>query len=669
MWMQVEGEHHKPSNQSSSQDAGFRVLDFIRSFPTLKERNISHPFMLSLFERPLASALFDWGDDKTPNIPYTETVVYEGHVRALSPGHTFADAVNIVPYLKWLGVTALELMPIFEFCESERGGIDAPFKLIKKTNRVEERKGNYWGYMPSHFFHPMNRYSSDSSGGAVELKMLVKALHAEGIECIIDVVYNHTAHASCPIHFLDVYPFYFMGRRTPKGFKHMNISGCGNTLSPNSPMMLQLIMESLRWWVQEYHIDGFRLDAAAIFCRDSTGKPLSKPAIMDAIASDEVLRDTKIFTESWDSGDKVGMPLFLLGSKFPRAERITEFNALYRDSVRRFFRGDNNSTDAFQKALRGTPNIFEMRAKAPFSNLPRGVCHSLNFVACHDGFTLADVVSYERRVQTDGYPEVSFNCGIEGQTNDEHINKVRAKQMRNHIFTLAVSRGVPLLLQGDELGATKMGNSNPWNEPRLYAARLGVNPRDCSDAEGLVEFTRYMLDMRRSRTELRGTDFFEDLEWVDIDGETVGENEGEDEQSIDQEEKENKESEDEQSKDEKEDETETGEKGIESEKSIEREKSIESEEDEESKDEACGFVGCLIKKQDGTEWIFLAFNQSKEEVSVALPSVDSTEVNWKLEVDTCSKNWRRDEMLAEETKSIRMTGQSCILCIGTKNQM
>lgn len=516
MWMKVEGEDYQCRDGSNKVN---NVKTFLRSFPSLRERGIEYPFQTALIMAPAGSVQFDWREDKSPCVPYEHMVIYETHVRALTPDGTFRSAIAKIPYLKWLGVTSVELMPIFEFSEVEVDAMDGVYALLRDGSKIAgERRGNMWGYSPMSWFSPMNRYASSASSGAEELKQFVKALHEEGMECILDVVYNHTANASCPFHFLHVQSSYYIGKKRRGGFKHSNISGCGNTLSPNSPVMLELIMESLKWFVTEYHVDGFRIDAAGIFCRDPNGIPIQDPSIIDFMTSDPVLQNTKFIVEGWDAGDQIGSPNMLLGSKqgFPHGDRICEWNAEWRDAVRRFVRGDKNSDYAFYRALSGAPHLFgDGKQLKPSRQRPLGSGHSINFVACHDGFCMYDVTSYSKRVNSDGYDEISFDCGKNGPTDDDTVRKLRVRQLRNFFFVLAISRGVPMLTQGDEFGYSKGGNNNTWNDPQTYVARTP----DVRNAEltehAVAKFVRSMFKLRREYPQVCGQDFYEGTKWWD----------------------------------------------------------------------------------------------------------------------------------------------------------
>lgn len=511
--MRLDGEDFQ-SELPATVDPVRSFRDRIQSFPKLNGLAVEYAFSPCRITAPQASRHFDWRGVQRPNVPFQDIVIYEAHIRALTEEGTFAAARAVVPYFKWLGVTAVQLMPIFEFSEVESALWDRG-EHGQLMGEVQERRGNMWGYSPVSWFCPMNRYAREMGGGAAELKEFVRALHEVRIECFLDVVYNHSANACCAFHFLKVQPDYYIGRETNSGFEHSNLSGCGNTLSPNSPMMMDLLMESLRWFVTEYMIDGFRIDAAGILCRDQNGKPIRDPPVITRMCADPVLRNTKFIVEGWDAGDQVGSPNMLLGSEhgFPRGDRFCEWNVEWKGAVRRYLKGEQDSSRAFCKALRGSAHLFG-DGRGMQRCRPLGAGHGVNFVACHDGFCMLDVVSYEKRVNKDGYDEISFNCGAEGETEDAEINATRARQLRNFFLILAISRGIPMISQGDELAFSKRGNSNTWNSPHLYAGRLPDDPRACDNAENIIQFAKRMFDLRRCLKQLRGADFFESLMWL-----------------------------------------------------------------------------------------------------------------------------------------------------------
>lgn len=591
MWMHLEGEEFSGRHISIRRN----VKNFIQSFPMLKSMGVEYPFRPVRFVPPSSMLSFDWDGQRSPRLSYGDVVIYEAHIRALTAAGTFESAIQRIPYLKWLGVTALQLMPIFEFSELEMDALNGDYALLRgNKSDLSERTGNMWGYSPLSWFSPMNRYSKEPiSGGCTGLKKLVKALHAEGMECYLDVVYNHSSNSSCALHFLNTQSSYYIGKERGHTFEHSNLSGCGNTLATARPLMLELVMDSLRWWVTEYHIDGFRLDAAGILCRDKNGVPVREPHVIESMASDPVLKGTKFIVEGWDAGDQIGSPNMLLGSKhgFPCGDRFCEWNVRWRDTVRRYVRGDRDVAKEFRDVLRGSPHLFSKRTGG------EPAFHGVNFVSCHDGFCMADVVSFKKRLNEDGYDEISFNCGDEGAVRDDSILKIRARCLRNFIVALAVSRGIPMILQGDEIGATKDGFSNTWNDAKRFAARLPnvdiatvkTGQGEWCQREGLVVFCKRAFSIRKGFAELRSGDFMSRATWVDMRGRRKG---GRDER----------------------------------------------------------FVGFYVKSQcDSTpdeshKWLYVAFYNGSQDAHVKLP--DITGVEWTVVLDTF--RWELHKALNEE---------------------
>ncbi|XP_052487285.1 isoamylase 3, chloroplastic isoform X3 [Gossypium raimondii] len=385
---------------------------------------------------------FDWGEDyKLPNIPERELVVYEMNVRAFTADEsscldqdirgTYAGLIEKIPHLLELGINAVELLPVFEFDE---------FEFQRRPN-PRDHMINTWGYSTINFFAPMSRYGS-GGGGAVsasrEFKEMVKALHGAGIEVILDVVYNHTNEAD------DKHPYttsfrgidnkvYYMVDLNNKG-QLLNFSGCGNTFNCNHPVVMELIIDSLRHWVVEYHIDGFRFDLASVLCRGTDGSPLGAPPLIRAIAKDATLSRCKIIAEPWDCGG-----LYLVGS-FPNWDRWAEWNGKYRDDLRRFIKGDPGMKGAFATRVSGSADLYRKNKRKPY--------HSVNFVIAHDGFTLRDLVSYNFKHNeangeggNDGSNDnFSWNCGFEGETDNVDIIALRFRQMKNFHLALMVSQ-------------------------------------------------------------------------------------------------------------------------------------------------------------------------------------------------------------------------------------
>ena len=390
---------------------------------------------------------YDWGGDAPPKRPSSQTIIYEMHVRGFTchPGSgvteksrgTFAGLIEKIPYLKELGITAVELMPVFLF-DSQ----DAP------PSRV-----NYWGYAPVSFFAPHPAYSSrqDPLGPLDEFRDTVKALHREGIEIILDVVFNHTAegdHDGPTLSFrgFDNPTYYILEQDRSR---YANYSGTGNTLNANHPIVRRMILDSLRYWVKEMHVDGFRFDLAAILERDESGQLMPNPPVLWDIESDPELAGTKLIAEAWDAAG-----LYKVGSFIGDSWR--EWNGRFRDDVRSFFRGEKNSVQHFTDRLLGSPAIY--------GHEEREAEQSVNFVTCHDGFTLNDLVSYDGKHNEangennrDGANDNrSWNCGVEGPTDDPGVEKLRNRQVKNFLTVTMLSVGMPMLLMGDEVRRTQL---------------------------------------------------------------------------------------------------------------------------------------------------------------------------------------------------------------------
>ena len=453
---------------------------------------------------------FDWEDDKPPRHPWSEIVIYETHVRGLtihpSSGVThsgsYAGLIERIPYLNELGITAVELMPVQEFRECELNQhTDAPLR-------------NYWGYNPVALFAPKASYASSKSPGSAssEFKTMVRELHKAGIEVILDVVFNHTAEGdengpTISFRGLDNVVYYIL---EPDKHHYIDFTGCGNTLNCNHPVVRALIVDCLRHWVINFHIDGFRFDLASILGRDSEGKLMTNPPLLEQIAEDPVLRQIKLIAEAWDLGGA-----FQVG-RFP-GQRWAQWNSCFRDDVRRFWRGNPEMTGTLATRLCGSADLFQSDGESPLS--------SINFVTCHDGFTLNDLASYARKhneangeEDRDGMSEnYSENNGVEGPTNDPKIEEIRLRQIKNFLVTLFVSRGVPMLLGGDEFRRTQHGNNNAYcqdNEISWYDWRLAAKNAD------LVQFVTRLITLRKQHPVLRAERFYSDsdIRWFGIEG-------------------------------------------------------------------------------------------------------------------------------------------------------
>jgi len=443
--------------------------------------------------------MFDWEGDAPLRIPWCDTVIYETHVRGFTvhatagakhPG-TYLGLVEKLPYLQDLGVTAVELMPVFEFNEHE---------LDRRDPLSGRRLRNYWGYSPVGFFAPKASYASEPAAPSHEFRALVKACHAAGIEVILDVVFNHTAEGNelgPTLSFRGIDNAIFYALSEDRRF-YRDDTGTGNTVNANHPVVRDLILQALRYWVIEMHVDGFRFDLASVLGRDETGVLLADAPLLERIAEDPILRESKLVAEAWDAAGA-----YQVGSFSER--RWAEWNGRYRDDVRRFWRGDPGLLGAFASRLCGSADVYERSGKGPQS--------SVNFVTCHDGFTLNDVVSYARKHNEangegnrDGADENwSANYGVEGETRDAAIRAVRSRQVKNLLLTLLVSRGVPMLLAGDEFRRSQGGNNNAYcqdNETSWIDWGL------LEAHQGLHRFTRGLIALRRDHAVLRKPTFY-----------------------------------------------------------------------------------------------------------------------------------------------------------------
>jgi glycogen operon protein len=450
---------------------------------------------------------FDWGADKHPRIPLEQTIIYETHLRGFTKKEsdgTYLDFIEKIPHLKELGITAVEFLPLFEFNELEfflRG--DARKDLV-----------NLWGYSTLGFFAPMSRYASSPEPGVAvsEFKTLVKALHKAGIEVILDVVYNHTAEGEKKdgtYHFqaLDEDAAYL---KDPDG-TYQNWTGCGNTVNANHPVTRQFIIDSLKHWVTEYHIDGFRFDLATSLCRGENGELLKKPPLFQTLEKEHALKHTKLIAEAWDLG------AYQVGH-FP-AKRFCDWNGKYRDDVRCFW-NRGHSVAGLATRLAGSSDLYGHRGSGPL--------HSINFITAHDGFTLADLVSYEHKhneangeENRDGESNnESVNYGAEGPTDNPEINTRRLLQQKNLLATLFLSQGIPMMLAGDEFGRTQKGNNN------AYCQDNDISWVDWSLLEKnkeLFEFTRQLIALRKKHPALHRKKFFTgkgDIHWLGPNGQS-----------------------------------------------------------------------------------------------------------------------------------------------------
>ena len=396
---------------------------------------------------------YQWQGDKPLRLPSARTIIYETHVRGftrhpssgLSPQirGTYAGLIEKIPYLQQLGITAIELLPVFQFDAQ-----DCP-----------QGRQNYWGYQPVSFFAPHQAYSSRRNplGPIDEFRDMVKAFHRAGMEVILDVVFNHTAEGGAGGPTLG-----FRGVDNPTYYildndrsRYSDFSGCGNTLNSNHPIVRRMILDSLRYWVEQMHVDGFRFDLASILARDSSGHVLPNPPVLWDIESDPVLAGTKLIAEAWDAAG-----LYQVGSFI--GDSWKEWNGHFRDDVRSFFRAEKGSLKRFADRLIGSPNIYGHEQREPEQ--------SVNFVTCHDGFTLNDLVSYDQKHNEangennrDGHNDNrSWNCGVEGQTDDLAVEKLRNRQVKNFLTTVLLSIGLPMIVMGDEVRRSQFGNNNAY---------------------------------------------------------------------------------------------------------------------------------------------------------------------------------------------------------------
>jgi glycogen operon protein len=455
---------------------------------------------------------FDWTGDRQPRTPYHQTVIYEAHVRGLTMRHpqvppelrgSYSGLASpaVIDHLTGLGITAIELMPVHQ--------------SVPEHQLAERGLTNYWGYNTIGFLAPHNGYSSSAEphGQVAEFKSMVKALHAAGIEVILDVVYNHTAESGAlgptlSFRGIDNAAYYRLDDTDPSVY--LDYTGCGNSLNVRHPHALQLIMDSLRYWVLDMHVDGFRFDLASALARE-LHEVDRLSAFFELVQQDPIVSQVKLIAEPWDVGDggyQVG--------KFPPL--WTEWNGKYRDTVRDFWRGQPASVPEFASRLSGSSDLYETSARRPVA--------SINFVTCHDGFTLADLVSYNSKHNeangddnTDGSNDNrSWNCGTEGPTDDPVIAELRNRQERNFLATLLLSQGVPMLLAGDELGRTQRGNNN------AYCQDNGLSWVDWEAAgqhADLLEFTASLIALRREHPVFRRRRFFSgelggqrDISWL-----------------------------------------------------------------------------------------------------------------------------------------------------------
>ncbi|EMI56222.1 glycogen debranching protein GlgX [Rhodopirellula sallentina] len=459
---------------------------------------------------------FDWEGDRHLKRDMSETVIYEMHVRGFTKSRTakvkasgsYLGVIEKIPYLKSLGITAVELMPVHEFPIRDPHG--------KKLSRP-----NYWGYDPMAFFAPHRGYAHNSAPGAqvVEFKQMVKALHAAGIEVILDVVFNHTCEGNehgptLSFKGLENQVYYILS----EGQHYCNYSGCGNTINSNHPVVREMIFHCLRHWVHNYHIDGFRFDLASILSRDRSGNLVPNAPMVELIAEDPLLADTKIIAEAWDAAGAYQVGSF--GN-----QRWAEWNGRYRDDARGFWRGDGGALGPLATRLAGSSDLYEHAGRPPFC--------SVNFITSHDGFTMNDLVSYkDKHNEANGEDNndgdnhnISDNYGVEGPTRKKAITTIRSQQVRNMLATLLVSQGVPMIVSGDEIRRTQKGNNNAYcqdNDISWFDWRLVEKNAD------LMRFVSAMIEFRKNQPTIRRKEYLTgrpvdgrkvpDVSWYGADG-------------------------------------------------------------------------------------------------------------------------------------------------------
>ncbi|MDR0389738.1 MAG: glycogen debranching protein GlgX, partial [Spirochaetaceae bacterium] len=464
---------------------------------------------------------FDWQGDRPLNYPLRHSVLYETHVRGLSNRDTalyagsYRGVIEKIPYFKELGITSLEFLPIQEFNENE---------LTRINPATGKTLTNYWGYSTVAFFAPKLSYSSDQSPGAAvnEFKEMVRELHKAGLEVILDIVFNHTAEGSemgptISFRGFDNTIYYILDEN--KRY-YRNYSGCGNTVNCNHPVLRSFILDCLRYWVVEMHVDGFRFDLGSILGRDQDGSIMEDPPILQRIAEDPVLRNTKIIAEAWDAGGAYQVGWFPGG-------RWAEWNDRFRDDVRKYWRGDSGTARHLATRLAGSSDLYLRDGRKPF--------HSINFFTSHDGFTLRDLVSYEHK-HNEGNGEdnrdgsdnnISANHGVEGPSDIPSIEELREKLMKNFFATLLLSQGTPMMLGGDEFGRTQWGNNNAYcqdNEISWYNWPL------LETNKNLFRFVKEMIAFRLRHPAFMRPEFYTgkdgnynsipDISWFDENGKT-----------------------------------------------------------------------------------------------------------------------------------------------------
>ena len=472
--------------------------------PTKPGRDLTYSYDDDITHQPRCIVVddkFDWQGDKPINYPLRFSVIYETHVKGLTahpnsgvehPG-TYRGVIEKIPFFKELGITSIEFLPVQEFNENE---------IVRKSPSTGKKLTNYWGYSTVAFFAPKGSYAADQTpGGQVnEFKEMVRELHKAGIEVILDIVFNHTAEGNeqgptFSFRGLDNSIYYILNENRRY---YQNYSGCGNTMNCNHPVVRTFIMDCLRYWVLEMHVDGFRFDLGSILGRDQAGRIMENPPTLEQIAEDPVLNSTKIIAEAWDAGGAYQVGWFPGG-------RWAEWNDKYRDDVRKYWRGDPKESRYLATRIAGSSDLYLRDGRKPF--------HSINFITSHDGFTMKDLVSYNSKHNEDNGESnrdgndnnLSYNYGIEGDNKDPVIKTIREKQIKNFFATMMVSLGTPMLLGGDEIARTQKGNNNAYcqdNEISWYNWSFIEKNKD------LFRFVKEMIAFRLRHPGFMRPEFF-----------------------------------------------------------------------------------------------------------------------------------------------------------------
>jgi len=494
--------------------------------PTHPGRDLTYSYEDDIAHQPRCIVIndnFDWQGDTPLNYPLRFSVIYETHVKSLTahpsshvqyPG-TYMGVIEKIPYFKDLGITSLEFLPVQEFNENE---------IPRHNPNTGERLKNYWGYSTVAFFAPKGSYAADKTPGSQvrEFKEMVRELHKAGIEVILDIVFNHTAEGNeqgptFSFRGLDNSIYYILNENRRY---YQNYSGCGNTMNCNHPVVRTFILDCLRYWVMEMHVDGFRFDLGSILGRDQNGKMMENPPTLERIAEDPVLNSTKIIAEAWDAGGAYQVGWFPGG-------RWAEWNDKYRDNIRKYWRSDPKETRYFATRISGSSDLYLRDGRKPF--------HSINFLTSHDGFTLKDLVSYNGKHNENNGEEnrdgnnynLSYNYGVEGSTDDPLIKSIRERQIKNFFATLMISLGTPMILGGDEIGRTQNGNNNAYcqdNDISWYDWSLLEQNKE------LYRFVKEMIAFRLRHPGFMRPEFYTgkegnynaipDISWYDEEGES-----------------------------------------------------------------------------------------------------------------------------------------------------